>query len=238
MRRLHTFSWGLAALSAIPPLFPALGIHSSLSYGNTQGTGWCWIDTTDEREFDAGTAWRFFAFYVPLWLAVCYNIRVYASIYHRFRALLQDAADDRSIRDSGRGRARAALTRIRRLQRYPLIMILAWTCGTVNRIHTSAFPRSPLLWLYCLHAATSSLMGFMNATVYGANPQVQAAWQQEYEHGALCARLKGVLPHRKLNDEEAGAAEDADAGSSDGRSSPPAGLQLERAADKAGSITV
>jgi hypothetical protein len=126
IRRFHVFVWGVALLFAFPPLIHEFNSGSALSYGNSQGTGWCWVDTTNVTEFDAGTAWRFFGFYIPLWLAIGYNLSVYMSIYKRFKVLLQQTIGNEDIRASGRSRAKDALLRIKRLQRYPLIMIIAW----------------------------------------------------------------------------------------------------------------
>jgi hypothetical protein len=151
IRRFHVFVWGAAFLFASPPLIHEANSGSTLSYGNTQGTGWCWIDTTNVKEFDTGTAWRFFGFYIPLWLAIGYNLRVYLSIYRRFKALLQEALGNEDIRASGRSRAKDALVRIKRLQRYPMIMIIAWCvyhliiCLCCERhTHSPSFPSNRL----------------------------------------------------------------------------------------------
>ena len=106
----------------------------------------CWISSTLRRELDSGTAWRFACFYGPLWAAELFNFVVYSTIIRTVRQYAQSSA-------RGNEQDTSKLLRlVRRLQLYPLILIVIWFWGTVNRIQNSISPRDPQYWLTVLQA--------------------------------------------------------------------------------------
>ena len=65
---------------------------------------------------------------------------------------------------------------IRRLQFYPLILVVCWFWGTVNRLQNAFSPDNAVYWLYFLQGTFRSLQGLLNAVAYGTQPQVREAW--------------------------------------------------------------
>ena len=62
---------------------------------------------------------------------------------------------------------------IRRLQFYPLILVICWFWGTVNRLQNAFSPDNAVYWLYFMQGTFRSLQGLLNAVAYGAQPQVR-----------------------------------------------------------------
>ena len=69
------------------------------------------------------------------------------------------------------------LKSMRRLGTFPLILVGCWFFATVNRVY-ELFDAPPSLLLYVLQVVTSSLMGLLNALVYGMAPSVRRAWRR------------------------------------------------------------
>lgn len=123
----------------------------------------------DTRSFDSGTAWRFFIFYIPLWIVVAFNLYVYWLIYNGLAPLLQGPSDA-----STKGMLRV----VDRLKYYPMILIVCWTFATINRIYDSIHPRNPSLGLIMMQTIFQTLQGFFNAMVYGLTPSVRNVWRE------------------------------------------------------------
>ena len=49
---------------------------------------------------------------------------------------------------------------------YPLILIVTWLFGTVNRLQNSIEPDEPKYWLYMAQAVTMHLQGFLFGAVF------------------------------------------------------------------------
>jgi hypothetical protein len=58
-----------------------------------------------------------------------------------------------------------------RLKYYPLILILSWSWGTINRIYQ--FFGDDVVWLACLHIFFGGLQGFLNSLAYGGTSSVR-----------------------------------------------------------------
>jgi hypothetical protein len=136
LQRLCIYSWGVPLVLTILPL-------TTNTYTKPLGGhGWCWIDTTDENEFDSGTIWRFLSFYVPLGVALCFNLHVYLLVLGRKkREIRRNTSTDEKAQ-------RAIESRIIRLQRYPLVLIMCWTFGAINRVQNAVDPSHPIFALW------------------------------------------------------------------------------------------
>ena len=58
---------------------------------------------------------------------------------------------------------------MRRLCAYPLILIVCWTFGSINRLQNSFNPDHPSIGLFYCHMILSNLNGLFNAMAYGFN---------------------------------------------------------------------
>jgi len=56
---------------------------------------------------------------------------------------------------------------IKRLRFYPLVLIVCYLWGSVNRIYV--FFDDEIEWIVALHLFFGGLMGFLNSLVYGLN---------------------------------------------------------------------
>eukprot|EP00898_Chlorokybus_atmophyticus_P001697 jgi/Chlat1/2528/Chrsp175S02383 len=162
--RFHAYVWGISVLLTVGP---QIGDY----YGDA-GI-FCWIrnDTAAEK------VTRMLVFYVPLWAAVVYNGVVY---YKVSRALRETAmAVSAQVGTLGeRAQREQELRLAKTLKFYPLILIVCYSFPTANRIQQFAAPRSPVFWLYCLHALFASLQGLLNCLAYGFNVTVRRALRE------------------------------------------------------------
>lgn len=152
----YLFAWGTAVALAALPL-------ATDSYGSAGA--WCWIRSRPRR---ASAAWRFSIFYVPVWLAICYNGRIYARcgfVLRRLSTIADDAA------------AAALRATILRLARYPAILVACWCVPTINRFQQIAAPSRPVFALYVLTVASRSMMGLLNALAFGTTATVTNEWR-------------------------------------------------------------
>ncbi|CAM9692271.1 unnamed protein product [Ascophyllum nodosum] len=170
MRRFHVFVWGGALVSMLLPF-------TSNSYG--PAGPWCWIKMYPPR---VGIMWRYVVLYVPLWVAILYNIRVYVRILQvlrRFSAGIDGVgASGASVGPSAEQHARMAKF-MQRLLWYPAVLIIAWTFATINRIYDIFHPSNPIFGLFFMHQMLLSLQGLMNAVVYGSTDSVRSAVMKE-----------------------------------------------------------
>jgi hypothetical protein len=113
-------------------------------YGAAEG--WCWISAKGL----AGTSLRFICYYIPLALVVGYNIV-------KYRKILKELDDQDSARQVSR-----------RLKFYPWILIITQMTLTVHRLIFFFFG---VFWtpLAVVGVLLNSLMGFINALLYGFN---------------------------------------------------------------------
>jgi len=147
MKYYHLICWGYP----IPVTFLPFITHS---YGDTGG--WCWITNNDL----ASTLWRFFQFYIVLWIVITYCAWVYFQVY---RKLTNSLTDQRTVPKQ-----------VSHIRFYPLVLVICWIWGTINTVYTSFHEDSPgLLWMNALHIFFASALGAVNAFVYGLTPIVQ-----------------------------------------------------------------
>jgi len=162
--RVYVFCYGVSGALALLPL-------TTSSYGSAGA--WCWIKAEPRVR---SNAWRFSVFYVPCWLCIIFDARVYAScafVLHRLSTVVDTQAADQLKRT------------VRRLIRYPGILVLCWVFPTINRIQQS-INGEPVFALYVLTVLSLSLVGFFNALAFGATDQVKAEWKKQLATTRCC----------------------------------------------------
>jgi len=123
----HVLSWGVPfILSLIPWFIPGgYGIAGS----------WCWLHyNEDQLLLGYLIAWIDMAIIIALYcLIILHIIRTYKSI---------------EVPEETKSTGKNAL---KKLICYPLIFVVQWTPGTINRIQNAVDPSNPLVVLYCFH---------------------------------------------------------------------------------------
>jgi len=153
---VYSLAYGLPFVLATLPF-------STSSYGSAGA--WCWIRTKPRAD---SNGWRFSIFYVPCWLCITYNAYVYAECATVMRRLATVVGD----------RAAAKLRQtVRRLVRYPAILVACWLFPTVNRVQQSV-QRRPVFFLYLCTVVSLSCIGLFNALAFGATDNVKAEWRR------------------------------------------------------------
>ena len=139
---------------------------STDSYGHSS-TGFCWV-TEHEGNRDTSLAWQMLQFYLPLWLVVIFASYCYYRVYQAMKHLFNSVE---SIEEAER---RERMRNISRLRFFPLVIVVAWFFGTINRFYLFSHYDDPNLTLTILHNVLGNLIGLMNSMVYGLNDQVKA----------------------------------------------------------------
>ena len=180
-KKMYLFCWGFPMVVTLLPL-------TTSSYGQTGG--WCWIKGGEGNA--TGNAWRVLQLYLPLWVAMGYVAYVYYHIVKTIKSVIEaqreaDAAQQGGGAGSpggagsgdGAAAARQQLKMIRRLQFYPVIMLVCWFFPTLNRLQ-NVFADKPSFTLSVLAVSFSSLQGFFNAAAYGLTPSVTTRVAQAF----------------------------------------------------------
>lgn len=95
-------------------------------------------------------------FYIPCWIAIIYNIYTLFSVARYVKTEFKDAA---------------SINFVNKLKFYPLILVICFTVGTIHRIWLAVEPEN--YKIRAAHAFLSSLLGFLNAIVYGMSSTVR-----------------------------------------------------------------
>eukprot|EP01006_Ploeotia_vitrea_P026309 TRINITY_DN59281_c0_g1_i1.p2 TRINITY_DN59281_c0_g1~~TRINITY_DN59281_c0_g1_i1.p2 ORF type:complete len:284 (-),score=133.68 TRINITY_DN59281_c0_g1_i1:48-899(-) len=159
MKLFHQLCWGVPLVLTILPF-------TTDSYG--RAGAWCWISTERGGDAAAGTAWRFIQFYLPLWACIGYNSWVYFHVSKKLVVLRQ------SIPESGGDANARSYQMLERVKFYPLVLVLCYLFGTINRIYQIF--GNPVFWLAVLHTLGASSQGIGNSIVYGLTPAVRSAF--------------------------------------------------------------
>ncbi|GJT92203.1 G-protein coupled receptor 1, partial [Tanacetum coccineum] len=182
----HLYVWGTSVVMTV-----------LRSIGNEHGhpghigrvAAWCWTETgrTGKASMDWSQlcckifsfwsflplAVHFFTFYAPLWGAILFNGIVYFQVIRMLNNVTRMAV---GMSDRGsQSDTRADMKALNRWGYYPLILIGAWSFGTVNRIHDFIEPGHKIFWLSVLDVGMSALMGLFNSIAYGLNSSVRRA---------------------------------------------------------------
>jgi hypothetical protein len=204
MPYFHAFCYGVPFLFCFLPLFTE-------SYGNTGA--WCWI--TAEEGDDAGSIWRLFIFYLPLWAAISFNAYTYFVTIRSMSNLFKSRGEESAMPAKYK-------KLIQRLALYPLILVGCWFFATINRIHNFFAPEDPIFWLFFLQVVGQSLQGSLNALAYGLNPNVRDSWVDKLNKEGRCLTIVRVLEH-KDGERKTDATDDVD---EDGESMSSRGVDM------------
>jgi len=150
------------------------------TYGDSGA--WCWIDDSD-----AGQAMRYLTFYIWLWLGIIGIFVMYYQLMNELSDLIPHEGDKggfcyetcrmiklvASSAQSDDVHVAPVRRIMRRLCLYPIVLIVCWTFGTINRLQNSFDPDNPSIVLFWLHMWFSNLNGFGNAIVYGFNDSLR-----------------------------------------------------------------
>ena len=143
----------------ILPFFITLLPLTTKSYGEAEG--WCWLKP-DEYQL----LWRIGSFYAILVVIVIFNIWSYWKITTEINyeiELLESSVHE--ITDRQR--------LFKRFSLYPLVIVICYFPILCKRIYDLFDGSENLLWLTLLAGAASSLIGFLNAIVYGLTNNVK-----------------------------------------------------------------
>lgn len=105
---------------------------------------------------------RFVQFYVPLWIALAFNLYAYIKVVRFIKKYISTTLEIRFIH---------------RLKYYPLVLVFCWTFATINRIY-NIFGHE-IMFLTFMHHTLGGLQGLLNALVYGTNDQVKQIWKEK-----------------------------------------------------------
>jgi len=174
--KFFIFGFGFSLLLSIIPFI-------SKQYG--RAGLYCWIKN-DEIVKD--NVMRFVQFYVPLWIAIGFNIYAYVKVVRFIKKYISTTLEIRFIH---------------RLKYYPIVLVICWTFATVNRIY-NIFGKE-ILALTFLHVTLGGLQGLLNAFIYGTNDQVKQVWKEKicccFGSAGLYARYDGTDSSLKKNEE-------------------------------------
>ncbi|XP_047313567.1 G-protein coupled receptor 1-like [Impatiens glandulifera] len=175
----HLYVWGTSLVTTV---VRSIGNH----HGHLRGLGaWCLtqLGTT-------GKAVHFITFYIPLWGAILFNGITYFQVIRMLNNVARMAAgmSNRLYQPDGRPDMKA----LNRWGYYPLILIVSWMFGTINRIHDFIEPRHEIFWLSVLDVGMASLMGLFNSIAYGFNTSVRRAIYERLD--LLPERFRRCLP--------------------------------------------
>ena len=99
-------------------------------------------------------------FYLPLFMAFCFNLGTYVRVGRAFKRMARDGAVERS---------KERMIQLR-LRLYLLVFLLVWTVPLVHRtLQLIGCRWCDPEWLRILHTATQCSLGWLNTLVYGCN---------------------------------------------------------------------
>ena len=123
----HLYVWGVtAALVSLPTMTDSYGFAGFN----------CWIKSDEVGQF-----WRFMQFYLPLWLAMLYNLYIYIMLYKTLYSVIKlyyaregnDSSSSGSTSKTGILTSGVKLLHAMPLLLYPLNLLICWIWGTINR---------------------------------------------------------------------------------------------------------
>eukprot|EP00939_MAST-03C_sp_MAST-3C-sp1_P003397 g3397.t1 len=157
MVRFFTYCFGLPIVLTLLPF-------TTKSYGDSGS--WCWIKNDAEGKF-----WRFFQFYLPLWVCMTYNAKVSWDL----RVHIERLRTHLSMIDRGQN-SEARLPAIGGVFLFPLVLLFCWTFATVNRVQNMADPDHPQAWLFVLHVLFGNAQGLFHGILFASTSAVQREW--------------------------------------------------------------
>ncbi|KAL4453412.1 hypothetical protein ABPG74_017619 [Tetrahymena malaccensis] len=146
--------------------------------------GWCWIKSDSDNKVLSFILVGI-EFYIPLWIAFVFNgITIYRVIRY-VKSITQD---------------KNQLKLINRLTLYPLILLVCWSAGTVERVFDFIGISSEILSY--LHIFFGGLQGFFNACVYGLNSNVRKVIRENLCSSLPCFASAYIYEEQNLNEAE------------------------------------
>ena len=159
----HIISWGLPAITCILPF-----ITDSYEYYDSSSL-WCWIKS--DKEF-YNIIWQGVSLYIPLWSVILFNIFCYFRIIRAINNQIDFLSTDENYKNQ----------LMRRLKLYPAILVICYSLTSFYRfIQFIDIIDSQDTVLPTVALAISTLVGFLNAVVYGLNPTVKVAIREWLE---------------------------------------------------------
>lgn len=155
IQKYHMF---MILIGYILPIFLVALPQMTDSYGEDKG--WCWI-----KQDYYGFLWRIGGFYAILIIVLIINIVSYYKIIREIRYEIELLADsDHEISDKQK--------LFSRFRMYPLVIVFCYLPLLTKRIY-EIFTDDSIYWLTIFAAITTSIIGILNAIVYGLTDSVK-----------------------------------------------------------------
>ena len=132
------------------------------SYGRV--SGWCWINSDRQK---IGFFERLFLFFIPLWLFIIFNLSLYIIIIRKMSTNLSDESVIKSLS--------------KKLTYYPITLVicfLPYTLKALLEIFDYQSIQKYEFILTLVSGISRSIVGFLNAIVYGNTKKIKRAIKQ------------------------------------------------------------
>ncbi len=149
--RFHIICWLFPLVVTLLPLW-------TKSFGKTD-IYWCWIPINETIDY----VWRVVCLYLPLWLSIVFNFVAHVKVVKIINTHIAFASEEKEFR--------VELTR--RLKLYPVVLFISYFPFTLLRL-LSLFKISNF-YFDLIAVAIYSLLGLLNAIVYGSNVSVRSS---------------------------------------------------------------
>jgi len=174
----HIICWG------VPFIISCIIFADGNRYG--PAGAWCWIEM-------GATYWRFGTWYIPLVIFIIIMIILYL---HMIFVVKRRTRNSESV--YGDDSQRRVLDELKPLRAYPFIYLLLNIFPLINRIQNAASkdPLHPEFALTLLHVISISLLGAVNALIFGMNRQTLREFQWSnfrLQVKAMCSRSDSIV---------------------------------------------
>ena len=75
---------------------------------------------------------------------------------------------------------------VKRLMLFPVVLIISYFFGTINRIYLYFYVEDPILALTVLHIFFRGMIGLMNLLVYGLKRNVRSLLKESFKNCCPC----------------------------------------------------
>jgi hypothetical protein len=188
---MHSVTIGFSTFLSILPFFTD-------SYARVGA--FCWISAKS----DAGQAFRFICWYLPLWAAFLINLYLHNRVSKTLRNFATLSQISNGSLESQSPETKAATERLMRmadhLQWYPLIFVIAWLPNTVTRLAQAINPSLDDSFTFTvIHVSCHGVFyqSIGNVLAYGLNDSVKEKWGITYEAAQQRKSLKPFFHFEK-----------------------------------------
>jgi hypothetical protein len=167
-------------LSLIEAVVPII----TKSYGTV--AGWCWI--TQTSDLDAGFYERYIMFYLPVWVLIFLIIGLYVFVIKSLKDTYQDEKTIKSLN--------------KKLTYYPMILIICFLPYTIKgllELIRVKFVFDHQVPLTMFAGIFRSLIGFLNAIVYGYTKKVKEEIRSKFSSKSDITQSFSVAINRPPN---------------------------------------